>query len=274
MVKGLVFRVEHLETGVPDIELDYTNLDPIQWSPRDWVALGHSSVPGIWQIVGIGRLETIRQNHSHTRLHISTLFHFTVPIDVVTAGNKSADAAMKPLNVDYLTPDDVERLFGFLLSANYQQNDVAGGLAVAEGGVWGTKGGLAIGSLELELQDRSFFYRVAHAYTWQCCFLHCSQVSRDGLVREGVVVSIDGAHWSQGPVSQGLFLNPSMAFAFREGYLAVGDDYEILRSPHLDAIFRHALDVANPKALMTLPDKYEDWPDLEALTQHRKRFGY
>src|SRR5690606_10902724 len=107
------------------------------------------------------------------------------------------------------------------------------------------------GGLHLEPQGPRFFHSVAAVYRWSCAFTGMRQDSPDGRFREGVVIGIDDPYELQdGPRSQGLFVSSSVAFCYRHGLLAIGEDYDILRHPELSAEMRIFLETINRKALL------------------------
>lgn len=270
-MRGLVLRIENLEPNASGVELGYSSLDLGDLAAGEHVGVGYSVVPGIWQIVAVGRLVKVVASDSMVHVAIDALFHLHPTLAVVTDSSRNADEALAPLDMGWLSPEDIKRVSSAIVPFGKQN---ASNRTLATEGEEEIKGGQAFGALELERQDESFFYRVARAYDWRCCFMGYGQSSRDGKRKAGAVIAIEAPHWSRGAVSEGLFVSSSIAFSFREGYVAIGDDYEILRSPLLDARLRTMLDVLNPKALISLPETYEDWPDMAALTRHRKRFGY
>lgn len=270
---NLILRVEDIEVGIPTIDLVFPALNLDSSFVGKAVALGRSNVPGLWSVVAVGRFIALEQSESASCIRIDTLFHLNLPLSAVSASTATADSDFTPLDFAIIDDDAVEQLIT-RNALDYSQPQEERALSVTEAGIWGAEGGQAVGHLELVPQDRSLFYRVAQAYTWECCFLHYSESAHAGRRRDGVVLAIDPPHWSQGTVSDAIFVNPILAFPFREGLVAIGDDYEILRSRDLSAGLRTILDITNPKALLALPEAYEDWPDLSALERHRRRFGY
>lgn len=276
-MSALIFRIESQQVRTGMLSLSFSDADLIESVVRERmdekVALGASDVPGIWTILAIGKISGLWRRGDHVHLHISDITTLAVPVEAVTAGDRRADFESRPYAIDVLDQEDMARVFGRV--EVYQQETVPRVLAAAES-VWtNASDGVLHGGLHLKPQGARFFYGVAVAYRWRCAFTGMSQASLDGGAREGVVLGLDDPfELRDGPPSGGLFVSGTIAFCYRHGLLAIGDEYDILRHPELGAQLRILLEMVNPKALLFLPNDQENWPDLSAARRHRLRFGY
>lgn len=276
-MSALIFRIDPQQIRSEVLSMRFSDREIIESIVveriGEQVALGASDVPGIWSILATGELTGLRRSEGEMHLDISNVLPMGLPIDVVTAGDKYADDRFSPYALDVLDDEeDLVRVFG---TGSYQQDPAPRVLAAAESARTKFQGGVLYGGLHLEPQRPEFFHSVAAAYQWRCAFTGMSQASLDGRFQEGLVIGIDEPYeMREGPPSQGLFVSSSIAFCYRHGLLAIGEDYDILRHPVLGAEMRIFLETINRKALLVLPKDEANRPDLEAARRHRLRFGY
>lgn len=277
-MSALIFRIdsEQARRGVLSLRLSDREIVESIVLERigEQVALGVSDVPGIWTILATGELAGLRRGEGEMHLDISHVLLMDLPVDVVTAGDKHADDQFSPYALDVLDDqEDLARVFG--TAQSYQQEPAPRVLAAAESARTKFQGGVLYGGLQLEPQGPRFFHSVAASYQWRCAFTGMSQASPDGRFQEGVVIGIDEPYeMPEGSPSQGLFVSSSVAFCYRHGLLAIGEEYDILRHAELSAEMRIILETINRKALLVLPEDEADWPDLQAARRHRLKFGY
>jgi len=195
------------------------------------------------------------------------------PRRLVTHGDLETDANGEPYGLDVLEENDAKTILAE--SGSYDHLEALQLMVAEDADTVEDIFGRASIYEEAGTAEGSFFHRVISAYKGRCAFTGLSQRSLDGKRMEAVVARVDAASGSQqASVSQGVAVSRTVAFCYRNGVLAIGEDYDILRSPVLCAELRALLDVTNPKALLFLPQEKEDWPDLEAARRHRLRFGY
>lgn len=276
-MSALIFRIESRQARSGVLSLSFSDSELIESivieRTGEQIALGVSGVPGIWTVLATGTLAGQRRGEGEVHLDISEVTTLAVPVDVVTAGDEHADAELSPYALDILDEEDMARVFG--AAESYRQEPAPRVLAAAESARTKFQGGVLYGGLHLEPQGPKFFHSVAAAYQWRCAFTGMSQASPGGRFQEGVVIGIDEPYeMPEGPPSQGLFVSSSVAFCYRHGLLAIGEDYDILRHPELSAEMRIFLETINRKALLILPKDEANRPDLEAARRHRLRFGY
>lgn len=273
---ALIFRIDPqcLEAGTSISLADREFAEELVLDRKgEKVAFGSSQVPGLWNVVAIGRLADYARDKGMIRIFFSDVVVLDHPVPVVTEGDPQTDDAMVAYAIDTMFESDMERVFG--APERYAQNLAPPLMAIAESAGFAVSGGTAYGAPWMEQQHSGFFSKVAAAYAWRCAFTGMSQVSLDGLSREGMVLGLEAPFRVEGSeVSRGVFVSASVAFCYRHGLLAIGDDYEILRRPELCAHMRMILEVVNRTAMINLPSNPRSWPDLEAARRHRHSFGY
>lgn len=276
-MSALIFRIDPSQARGGVLSLSFADrafieeilLDRV----GDRIALGVSDVPGIWTIIATGVLKGMARDGNEVRAEIIDIAVPALPVDVVTAGDLHADATFAPYALDVIEDEDqIARVFAAV--EPYRQEPAPHVLAAEAAGAM-VQGGVLHGGLQLESQGPKFFHGVAAAYQWRCAFSGLCQTSLDGRFQEGVVIGIDEPYeLHDGSPSQGLFVSSSIAFCYRHGLLAIGEDYDILRHPKLEAEMRIFLEAVNRKALLVLPEEQTHWPDLDAARRHRRRFGF
>ena len=276
-MSALIFSIEPGLLPSGKFSLDFSDRELIEnialERAGERTALGTSDLPGIWTIHATGTLRAIWRSAERVHLDISDLVTLPAPVEVVTAGDRYADTEFSPYVVDVLEDDAFSRVFGS--TEAYEQQLVPRALAAEEAAGANFLSGMLYGGLHLDPQGPKFFHGVAAAYQWRCAFTGMCQASPDGRFQEGVVIGVDEPYeFYDAPPAQGLYVSNSVAFCYRHGLLAIGEDYDILRHPKLGAEMRIFLEMVNRRALLIRPDDAYAWPDLDAARRHRQRFGF
>lgn len=236
------------------------------------VALGLSHVAGVWTVVATGTLAGYWCRQNVTYVVITDISPLPETLRLVTGGDIHTDSLEQPYGMDTLEAADAARIFG--LDEIYAHMDTPRLLAAEE-----------VAAVEFDAiasrkdEDSwtavSFVQRLGAAYKDCCTFTGLKQLSLDGRRKEGVVIGVDGGFDSATEaLGQGLFVSRTVGFCYRNGLLAIGEDYDILRHPQLSAEVRVLLEMVNRRAVLFLPEDQSVWPDLEAARRHRRRFGY
>ena len=276
-MSALILRIDPSQARSGVLSLNFPNrafiVEILLDRAGERIALGVSDVPGVWTVIATGMLKGMAHDGGDVRAEIFDIAGLALPVDVVTAGDLYADAAFAPYALDVI--EDEHQIARIFPASEIYQQEPAPHLLVAEAAGAMVQGGVLYGGLQLESQGSKFFHSVAAAYQWRCAFTGMCQSSPDGRFQEGVVLGIDEPYeLRHDPPSQGLFVSSSIAFCYRHGLLAIGEDYDILRHPKLEAEMRIFLDAVNRKALLVLPEEQTHWPDLDAARRHRQRFGF
>ena len=236
------------------------------------VLFGRSDVPGIWEVLAIGRFARWTSNDQSTHFVFEEVRLLREPVALVTEGDPESDRLFEPYLLDTLLDDELAGIFAPDLE--FAQASTTP-LSVAAEGQTGFVTGHIVGGLSHEPQGPGFFHWVANAYGWRCAISGIEQKSPDGRFYEGVVIGIEDPYVRHsGLPKDGMFVSSSFAFAYRHGLLALGEDYDLIRHSDLPAEMRMFLEIANPAALLRLPEDPRTWPDREASRRHRHRFGY
>lgn len=275
METRLIFRIEREDSLVRDMSYEmfahFEMVEIVASRIGEDIILGLSDIPGIWSAVATAKLADWTLEGQKVSLRFSNVEALPEPIGLVTAGDREADSAFRPYQMDAVEEKDLPRSFQ---SVNKYEQSPTPHAKAAEVQQRFEAGRLS-GGLRLEAQDETFFHKVGRAYAWACCVSGMGQRSLDQLFCDGVVLGVGEPlgkyEWRE---ADGLFFSSSFGFAYRHGLLAIGDDYEILRHRALTAEMRMFLEVCNPKAMLWLPSDPLHWPNLEAARRHRTRFGY
>lgn len=119
------------------------------------------------------------------------------------------------------------------------------------------------------------FGRLRSAYNERCAFIDVWQAPANGQSGEGMMVAVDAATLLEGEaLSMSLFVSDMISPLYQSGHLAMGEEYDILYHPELDASVALFIEAKNPTGKLILPHDRNAWPDLEAARRHRKRFGH
>lgn len=257
------FEVSLVGPEAPEIAASYQNCR---------VALGYSERPGVWDAVGRATLIGCWTQQGTTHVILANPEMLAEPVRIQTVSGANLDSSAPPHGMDTLDPGDAERISG--LDSDFFIESTPSLLAAEaptsddfrpEIDAWGA------GSQNTD----NFIHRVERAYKFGCAFTGLTQLAPDRHLYEGVVIEIDGQSGSKREsVNQALYVSRTVGFCYRHGLLAIGEDYDIIRHPELNAQTRMLLEVTNRKALLFLPEEQSDWPDLEAARRHRLHFGY
>ena len=233
------------------------------------VVVGISEVAGIWSAIGSGVLAGHWCQQAVTHFVITDIALLPHPVRIVTQGDVATDSLEQPYGLDMLEDSVAEQILG---QSEAYSHTASVRLMAAED----IQTLDSVSSLGASIRpDHGFFHRVGMAYRPQCAFTGLKQETPKGDRKEGIVVGVDGeAKPGDATVAQGVFVSRTIGFCYRNGLLAIGEDYDILRHASLCAELRVLLDLVNRKALLFLPEDKVDWPDLEAARRHRQRFGY
>lgn len=228
------------------------------------VVLGISHSAGVWLAIGTGTLASHWSRGHVTYIAITDVAVLPESLQLIT----QADASGEPYGMDVLDAADARKILGH---SHIHEHQHTPWLAAAED----------LPALDLtgrnqdDSTETNLIHKVAEAYDERCTFTGIKQFSLDRRLREGVATRVDnkpnGVDFS---VSQYLFMSRTVAFCYRNGLLAIGEDYDILRHRDLCAEIRMLLETVNRKAMLLLPKDESDWPDLDAARRHRQRFGY
>lgn len=270
-MSALIFRL-NLEADIADafsiaMPLRDEVLSLVTDRRGERIAFGSSESAGVWSIWGSGQLLAHWSTATELHVIINEARTFGRPLKIVTSAGLLVDTAREPYGIDLLEGENYRKVFGG--QQEYDQSHARPLRAEEAMRPAGT------GQSSPQHHEESFFARVGASYGWSCAFMGLAQLLLDGSQPEGIALGLESPFRRlRGLPADGIFVSRSIGFAYRYGLLAIGEEYEILRRPELDARLRIMLDILNPKALVMLPGRPEDWPDMAALCRHRLRFGY
>ncbi|WP_332711851.1 hypothetical protein [Pelagibacterium mangrovi] len=230
------------------------------------VVLGISGPAGVRLAIGLGTLASHWSRKHVTYIVITEVVALPESLELIAR----PDASGESYGMDMLDASDADRILG--LPNTHEQANTPRLSAAEDMPAFDLMGRDQDDSTESNL---NLIHKVTQAYHERCTFTGIKQFSLDRRLREGVAIRVDskpnGVNFS---VSQYLFMSRTVAFCYRNGLLAIGEDYDILRHRDLCAEIRMLLETVNRKAMLLLPKDESDWPDLDAARRHRQRFGY